>query len=84
MDDVGDVVELEVGDVVGDEDDTDVGVLVGDGEGVEVFDEGVEVELLCELVGVDVGVLVDDDEGVELLCELALSIVLIALLRNHV
>ena len=93
MDDVGDVVELEVGDGV-EVDGVDVGVLVDD-------DEGVGVELLCELVsvdvgedrvedegvevdGVDVGVLVEDDEGVELLCELALSIVLIALLRNRV
>ena len=83
MDDVGDVVELEVGDGV-EVDGVDVGVLVDDDEGVGVFDEGVGVELLCELVGVDVGVLVDDDEGVELLCELALSIVLIALLRNRV
>ena len=114
MDDVGDVVELEVGDVVGDEGDTDVGVLVDDDEGVEVWvvvtvvppDDGggvgitfdvcvlihpydpggrgpdVSAPWLCELV--DDRELVEDDEGVELLCELALSIVLIALLRNRV
>jgi len=59
VDDIGDVVELEVGDIVGDEDGVDVGVL----------DDGGEVD-------------VDDDEvGELLLCELALSTILIALLR---
>jgi len=167
VDDVGEVVELEVGDVVGDDDggeeleedpvysfntllnSVDVGVLVDDVEegvelcelalwllgvdveelvdgedvgvelvGVDVGDDGVEdegvlvdgeedgvgtgdevgdvAELFCglgceladedgvELDGVDVGVLVDDvEEGVEL-CELTLSMVFIASLRNCV
>ena len=130
MDEVGEVVGLEVWDVVGDDDvgveleedpvysfntllnSVDVEVLVG----VDVGDDGVEdegvlvdgeedgvgtgdevgdvAELFCglgceladedgvELDGVDVGVLVDDvEEGVEL-CELALSMVFIASLRN--
>jgi len=97
-DEVGDVAELfcELGCELADEDGVeldgvDVGVLDGDEEvelcelalwllGIDVGEDGVEDEEveLCELVDVDEGV------EVELLCELALSIVLIALLRNRV
>ena len=63
MDDVGEVVELEVGDVVGDGGDTDVGV---------ELEEDPVYSFNTLLNSVDVGVLVDDvEEGVEL-CELAL------------
>ena len=93
--DVG--VEL-VGVDVGDDGVEDEGVLVdGEEDGVGTGDEvGDVAELFCglgceladedgvELDGVDVGVLVDDvEEGVEL-CELALSMVFIASLRNCV